>query len=136
MSDSCHIPSVKIVVEFGTFVFFQSSTEKKLRPNFAFWDTFKLTRCLNSKEIKLNKCDFYSFRSAFCSAENLKENKDSKFQRGKYDMNNTVVLETTLCWCNRHLGMQRQQKNMDKSTRSMTTTRMIAKVVGSISRKE
>ena len=26
---------------------------KKLQLNFAFWDTFKLLRCLNSKEIKL-----------------------------------------------------------------------------------
>ena len=83
MSNSCHIRSVEIVVELGIFVFFSFSAEKKLRPNFAFWDTFKLLRCLNSKEIhkasKLNKSDLYTFRSDFFSAENLKENKYSKF---------------------------------------------------------
>ena len=53
MSSSCHIQSVEIVVELGIFVFFKFSAEKKLQPNFAFWDTFNLLRCLNSKEIKL-----------------------------------------------------------------------------------
>ena len=37
----------------GIFAFFSFSAEKKLRPNFAFWDTFKLLRCLNSNKIKL-----------------------------------------------------------------------------------
>ena len=55
---------------------------KKLRPNFAFWDTFKLLRCLNSKEIKLQSsirviCILLDLISV--QLKNLKENKDSKF---------------------------------------------------------
>ena len=34
---------------------------KKLQPNFAFWDTFKLLRCPNSKEIKLRHCVLISW---------------------------------------------------------------------------
>ena len=53
MSSSCYFRSVEIVIELGIIVFFQFSAEKKVRPNCAFWDTCKLLRCLNSKEIKL-----------------------------------------------------------------------------------
>ena len=42
---------------------------KMLQPNFAFWDTFMLLRCLNSKEIKLQEW-FVLFSIWFFSAEN------------------------------------------------------------------
>ena len=77
MSSSCHIWSRQT----WNLCFLVIFSWKKLRPNLAFWDTFKLLRCLNSRDkaSNLNKSDLYSFRSDFCSAENLKENKDSKF---------------------------------------------------------
>ena len=56
---------------------FNFQLKKKLRSNFAFWDTFKLLRCLNSKEIKLQssiRVIFTSFRSDF-----FLQLKDSKF---------------------------------------------------------
>ena len=65
---------------------------KKLRPNFAFWNTFKLLRCLNSKEMKLQSsikviCTLFSW--------NLKEHKDSKFND---DFNTSTMRWTRQKW--------------------------------------
>ena len=48
----------------------------------------RVPKLKREKASKLNKSDLYSYRSDFCSAENLKENKDSKFE---YEMNQTII---------------------------------------------
>ena len=44
---------LKLPLNLESLFSFNFQLKKKLRPNFAFWDTFKLLRCLNSKEINL-----------------------------------------------------------------------------------
>ena len=61
---------------------------KKLGLNFAFWDTFKLLKCLNSKEIKLQssiRVICTSFRSDFFFSWKLKRKQRFNIQH-QYDM--------------------------------------------------
>ena len=57
---SCHIQSVEISVEYWNFhqnlnlrFLLIFSWKRILRSNFEFWKTFKLLRCINSKEIQI-----------------------------------------------------------------------------------
>jgi len=71
--ESCHIRGVEIGVEYWNFCrilnlcfLFKFQLKKNLQPNLAFLGTFKLLRCLNSKEIKLQSsirviCNFFSY---------------------------------------------------------------------------
>ena len=82
MSGSCHSGSVETVVKVEIFVFFSFSAEKKATAKLCILghlQAIKVPDLKGDKASNLKKSDLYSFRSDFCSAENLKENKDSKF---------------------------------------------------------
>jgi hypothetical protein len=84
MCGSCHIQSVKYwsqILTFESMFSFNFHLKKKLRLNFAFWDTFNSMKVLhaikmpfkNSKEIRPQssiRVICTSFRSDFFSAEN------------------------------------------------------------------
>ena len=79
MSGSCHIQSVEMFVKYLFSFNFQL---KNAATEFCFLGhlhAIKVPQLKRDKASKLNKSDLYSLRSDFCSAENLRENKDSKF---------------------------------------------------------
>ena len=80
----CYLSPVHVILEL-------LKLPSNLESLFSF--NFQLKKCcdqtlhfgtpLNEMKLQsssLNNSDLYSFRSDFCSAENLKENKDSKFE--------------------------------------------------------
>ena len=99
---------LKFSSNFESLFSFNFQLKKKLRLNFAFWGTFKLLRCINSKKIKLQSsitviCT--SFRSDFFQRKIKRKQRFKIWQNFQYS---TPISTLRIC-----LGSKKIQHEMN-----------------------